>query len=829
MTDQINLPVSGMHCAACAQTVERTASQLKGVEDSSVNLATEKLRLETGEGFNLDDLVAKIAEVGYQVDLPEKAQQTFLVSGMSCASCAQTVERAVGKIEGVDQANVNLATENLYVSYNPLQVSTQDISQSVDQAGYSARLQADSEDQTIHAEKKSRRQANYKKYWRRFCLSLIFTLPLLLISMGHMFGMPLPDLIDPAVNPLNFALLQLFLTLPVVFLSWEYLENGFKTLFAGHPNMNALIALGTSAALVYSIGATIGISRGQGDLAMSLYYESAAVILTLHTLGRFMEEKSKGQMSQAIEELLNLFPKKARVLINGQEEEWPIEQLAAGDLIRVRPGEKIPVDGMVKTGYTTVDESMLTGESIPVEKEAGDTVVGGSINHQGAIDYVATRLGENSTLAQIVKMVEDAQGSKAPIAKTADQITRYFVPAVIILAIVAGIFWLIAGQPLIFALRVSISVLVIACPCALGLATPTAIMVGTEKGADYGTIIKSGEALEVTHELDSIIFDKTGTLTEGKPVVTDIIPLAPWKAEDILELAAAAEANSEHPLGQAMVEEAQNRQLELVQADRFEAIPGQGIAVDLGGKEVHIGNQKLMAEKKIDVVALRPEADRLANEGKTPMYLAVNRQIAGIIAVADTLKEESKQVVQALKDRGIEVIMLTGDNERTAQAIGNQLGLDQVLADVLPGDKAKEVKRLQDAGKRVGMVGDGINDAPALAQADIGFAIGTGTDVAVESADIVLMRDNLSTVLTAIDLSRATLKNIKQNLFWAFAYNVVGIPIAMGVLYPFGGPLMNPMFAALAMSFSSVSVILNALRLKGFEPKDLTQVKGEGQ
>ena len=634
-----------------------------------------------------------------------------------------------------------------------------------------------------------------KQLSNRFGISIIFTIPVLIISMGPMVGMPLPNIVDPMINAFNFSLLQLILTLPIMVVSWEYFQKGFKSLFKGHPNMDSLIALGTAAAFVYSLAATIGTGLGYGNFSDLLYYEVTGVILALHTLGLFLEERSKGQMSSAIEKLVNLAPKTARVIRNGVEREITVDEVALGDVIRVRPGECMPVDGVVVEGRTSVDESMLTGESIPVEKESGDEVTGASINKNGSIDYRATRVGSDTTLSKIIKLVEDAQGSKAPIARMADIITGYFVPIVIALAVLAGIAWLIAGQSGIFVLSVIITTLVIACPCALGLATPTSIMVGTGKGAEHGVLIKSGEALETTHNLDTIVFDKTGTLTEGKPIVTDILVTPLITKENLLYYAASSETGSEHPLGEAIVQKSKEENMTLAKPDHFEAIPGHGIRVEIEGKDMYIGNRKLILEQKIDLSSMEKESDRLADEGKTPMYLSVDGELAGIIAVADTLKENSMKAVKELRRRGVEVIMITGDNKRTAKAIAKQVGIDSVLSEVLPEDKAEEVKKLQEAGKEVAMVGDGINDAPALAQADVGIAVGSGTDVAIESADIVLMRNDLTAVLTAIDLSHATLRNIKQNLFWAFAYNLVGIPVAMGLLYIFGGPLMSPMLA----------------------------------
>ncbi len=811
--------IEGMTCASCAQTVEKAAKKVHGVTKASVNLATEKLSIEYNEPtFSVENLQKAVDNSGYELIVQEGKTQTFAIEGMTCASCAQTIEKAVGKLSGVDKASVNLATEKMQVSYNASAISVSDVTGAVSNSGYAAVLETTETQDNSRAEKREKKEKRMKQLSNRFGISIIFTIPLLIISMGPMVGMPLPNIVDPMINAFNFSLLQLILTLPIMVVSWEYFQKGFKTLFKGHPNMDSLIALGTASAFVYSLAATIGTGLGYGNFSDLLYYEVTGVILTLHTLGLFLEERSKGQMSSAIEKLVNLAPKTARVIRNGVEQEITVDEVALGDVIRVRPGESMPVDGVVVEGRTSVDESMLTGESIPVEKESGDEVIGASINKNGSIDYRATRVGSDTTLSQIIKLVEDAQGSKAPIARMADIITRYFVPIVIALAVLAGLAWLIAGQSGIFTLSVIITTLVIACPCALGLATPTSIMVGTGKGAEHGVLIKSGVALETTHNLDTIVFDKTGTLTEGKPIVTDILVTPLITKENLLYYAASGETGSEHPLGEAIVQKSKEENMTLAKPDHFEAIPGYGIRVEIEGKDMYIGNRKLMLEQKIDLSSMEKESDRLADEGKTPMYLSVDGELAGIIAVADTLKENSMKAVKELRRRGVEVIMITGDNKRTAKAIAKQVGIDSVLSEVLPEDKAEEVKKLQEAGKKVAMVGDGINDAPALAQADIGIAVGSGTDVAIESADIVLMRNDLTAVLTAIDLSHTTLRNIKQNLFWAFAYNLVGIPVAMGLLYIFDGPLMSPMFAAVAMSFSSVSVLLNALRLKRFKP-----------
>ncbi|OJF97101.1 heavy metal translocating P-type ATPase [Alkalibacterium sp. 20] len=813
-------PIEGMTCASCASTVEKTAKNLNGVLEASVNLASEKLNIKVEKGrFDPKALEKLIDGTGYTVVMPEHVTKTFDVEGMTCASCSATVEKTAAKLSGMEKASVNLASEKMSVTYNPLELSVRDISDAISNTGYKAfprgedQIEIDRPDET---EKMSKEEM----YRKRTILSALFTIPVMIVSMGPMIGIMPPGIIDPMYNATNFALLQLALTLPVMWSGRSYFEQGFKTLSKGHPNMNSLISLGTAAAFIYSLAATFAIIFMNADLAMMLYYETSAVILAFHTLGKYLEERSKGRMSEAIQKLMDLAPKTARVVHNDTEEEMAIEKVSPGDIIRVRPGEKMPVDGLIVNGRTAVDESMLTGESMPVAKEIGDTIIGASMNKNGSIDYRATKVGKDTTLSQIIQLVEEAQGSKAPIAKLADVITGYFVPIVMGLALVSGLVWLIAGQSFIFALTILISVLVIACPCALGLATPTAIMVGTGKGAEHGVLIKSGDALETIHNVDTIVFDKTGTLTEGKPVVTDLIIRkgSSFSKETLLQLAASAEKGSEHPLGEAIVKKAENDQLELTNVSHFEAIPGQGLLAKVNEYTLYFGNKKLMAEQRLAIDELEDIANQLADEGKTPMYLAVDKTVEGIIAVADTLKENSFRTIQALGKQGIEIAMITGDNTRTANAVAKQAGIDRVLSDVLPEDKANEVKKLQAEGKKVAMVGDGINDAPALAQADVGIAIGSGTDVAVESADVVLMRSDIKEVLTAIELSKDTLKNIKQNLFWAFAYNIVGIPIAMGGLYLLGGPLLNPAFAAAAMSFSSVSVLLNALRLKKFKP-----------
>lgn len=812
--------IEGMTCASCAQTVEKTAQKLPGVESAAVNLATEKLSLNYDDSvLSTNDISSAISDAGYKV-VSNDIKRTLNIEGMTCSSCAQTVEKTVQNIAGVSLSNVNLATEKLTVSYDPTALNLGDITKAVSDVGYEAHEEIDSADQVDADQAKKEKQIN--SLWKRFIASALFTIPLFYLSMGPMIGLPVPEIMDAQINPLMNAIIQLVLTFPVMIINADYFKVGFKTLFKGHPNMDSLVALGTSAAFIYSLYATYMVYTGDGSFAHMLYYESAAVILTLITLGNYFEAVSKGKSSEAIKKLMGLAPKTARVMRDGKEEEISIDEVQVGDIIVVRPGEKLPVDGTIISGTTAIDEAMLTGESIPVEKTVDDSVIGASINKTGSFQYRATKIGKDTALAQIVKLVEDAQGSKAPIAKLADRISGIFVPIVIALAVLAGLGWFfIGGESLTFSLTIAISVLVIACPCALGLATPIAIMVGTGKGAENGVLIKSAESLETTGKVDTIVFDKTGTITEGQPVVTDIVTTAAIDEEELLKLAATAEVGSEHPLGEAIVRHAEEKGLTFYSTESFNAIPGHGIEVEINNQHLFLGNQKLMVDNRISLEELSAKSDLLAEEGKTPMYISVNHELAGIIAVADTVKESSFAAIEKLHQMGIEVAMITGDNKRTAQAIAKQVGIDRVLSEVLPEDKANEVEKLQAEGLRVAMVGDGINDAPALAQADIGIAIGSGTDVAMESADIVLMRSDLMDVPTAVELSKATIKNIRENLFWAFAYNTLGIPVAMGILHLFGGPLLNPMFAAAAMSLSSVSVVLNASRLKRFEPSKL--------
>ena len=743
-------------------------------------------------------------------------KETIKINGMTCAACASRIEKVVGRIDGVQEINVNFATERLSVDIDPAKTNMEAVGAAVRKAGYDYEVIK----KTAVDEDKIKKEKEISTMFKKLVVAMAFALPLLYIAMGPMLplgGLPIPEIINPDTNPLNFALTQLVLLIPILIAGNRFYKVGFRAIKLLSPNMDSLVAIGTSAAVIYSLYSTYMIAQGDHMAAHNLYYESAGVIIALVMFGKYLEAVSKGKTGDAIKKLMGLAPKTAIVIKDNQEIEIPIEEVLPGDHIVVKPGGKIPVDGIVVSGNTSIDESMLTGESMPVSKKEGDGVFAATINTTGVIQFKATKVGSDTALAQIIKLVEDAQGSKAPIAQMADVVSGIFVPVVVIIATLSLIGWMLAGYSFAFAIKTFISVLVIACPCALGLATPTAIMVGTGKGAENGILIKGGEALETTHKIQTIIFDKTGTITEGKPEVTDVIA-ASMEEDRLLQLTASAEKSSEHPLGEAIVKGAADKNIELLPVTEFDSITGQGIRVKIEDMELLAGNLRLMEANKIDISRLQADADRLAEEGKTPMYIAIDQRAEGIIAVADVVKKSSKAAIKKLQDMGIEVAMITGDNKRTAEAIGKQVGISRILSEVMPQDKADEVKKIQAEGKSVAMVGDGINDAPALAQADVGIAIGSGTDVAIESADIVLMHSDLMDVPTAIQLSKATIRNIKQNLFWAFAYNTAGIPLAAGLLYIFGGPLLNPMFAAAAMSLSSVSVVTNALRLKYFKP-----------
>ena len=831
------LSIRGMTCAACALRIEKTVRKLPGIEQASVNLASEKLFVEYDENrLSLDGIKEAVAKIGYEViEKSANASVSIPIGEMTCAACAQRIEKVVKKLEGVESVSVNFATEKATIVYMPQVIRLSMIKDSIEKIGYKV-MEINKSDAAD--EDRIRKQKEINILWTKFGISAVFSIPLLYIAMVPMlpkYGivLPYPNSLDPMNYSLIYALLEMLLVLPVIGVGYKFYTVGYKALWNRSPNMDSLIAIGTTAAVLYSVYNTFQIAVGNFKAVQALYFETAGVIITLILLGKSLEAVSKGRTSEAIKKLMGLAPKTALIIQNGEEKEIPIEEVEIGDVIVVKPGAKIPVDGSVIEGNTSIDESMLTGESMPVDKKAGDPVYTASINTTGTIQFTAEKIGSDTALAQIIKLVEDAQGSKAPIAALADKVSGVFVPIVCVIALVAGIAWFIgSGGDVKFALTIFISVLVIACPCALGLATPTAIMVATGKGAENGILIKGGEALETAHKINTIVFDKTGTITEGKPTITDVLTTEGTEASSLLQITASAEKNSEHPLGQAIVQGAQGKGLELLKVEHFDSITGRGIEALINGQMILAGNRKLMEERKISLTALATESDRLAGDGKTPMYVAIDSRLAGIIAVADVVKASSRLAIENLHKMGIEVAMITGDNQKTADAIARQVGIDRVLAEVLPQDKSNEVIKLQKEGRKVAMVGDGINDAPALAQADIGIAIGSGTDVAMESADIVLMRSQLTDVPTAINLSKRTIRNIKQNLFWAFGYNVIGIPIAAGVLHIFGGPLLNPVFAAAAMSLSSVSVLTNALRLKRFKaliPKSESSQKGKGK
>lgn len=751
-------------------------------------------------------------------------KKTFDITGMTCSACSSRIEKGIQKMDGVEEASVNLLTNSMVVSYDDSILDANKIVKKVEDIGYNATVKTN-EKQKGESKKEVSTDSELSGMKKRLFISILFTVPLFYISMGEMLGWPLPSFLSGMENAMVYAFTLFLLTLPVIIVNYKYFEIGFKNLFRLSPNMDSLIAIGSGSAFLYGIFAIYKIAWGfgHGDMAMihkfsmDLYFESAAMILTLITVGKFFEARAKGKTTQAISKLMNLAPKTAIVIRAGKEEVISIDDVLKDDLLIVKAGSIVPVDGVIVDGYASIDESAITGESIPVEKHIGDKVTGGTINQSGYLQMKATAVGEDTTLSKIIQLVEEATSSKAPIAKMADKISGVFVPIVIAIAIVAFIVWMLLGHSFEFSLSIAIAVLVISCPCALGLATPTAIMVGTGKGASNGILIKSAESLETLHSVDTVVLDKTGTVTEGKPVVTDLIPNKITEAE-LLLLAASLENKSNHPLAVPILEEAMKKEMTLVEMKEYQMIPGQGLIGDLNQDKIYGGNRKLMQENQVSIDNYITIEEKLSSEGKTVLYFAKNKELLGIIAVADTVKPTSKNAIQALTSLGIDVIMLTGDNRRTAEAIRNQVGLTTVIAEVLPAEKEWEVRKLQDEGKKVVMVGDGINDAPALVRADVGIAIGAGTDIAIESADIVLMKSDLYDVVTAIQLSKATIRNIKQNLFWAFIYNVIGIPIAAGVFYSFTGWLLSPMIAAAAMSFSSISVVSNALRLNFFKP-----------
>ncbi|MBL7055984.1 heavy metal translocating P-type ATPase [Candidatus Woesearchaeota archaeon] len=803
-TNKTIISIKGMSCASCAAKVENKLKGQDGVKKANVNIATNKASIEFDENkVSQEKLEQTINDLGYEVEkkLQEKSELNLKVIGMDNPHCIGIVGSALSKLEGIASKEL-LVTEKATIFYDSGMVDSAKIRQTIKDAGYENFLDTDNKDDEKKLRDKEIRSLKYKTL-----ISMILGLPLLYFAMGPHINLPMSKFIEE-----NMALVQFIITTPIMLVGHEFFTKGFRSLIKTRTaNMDTLVAIGTGSAYTYSLYASL-----IGNIHQ-LYFEVAGLLIAFILLGRFLEAKAKGKTSEAIKKLMKLQAKTAIVIRSGKEQEIPIEEVKVDDIILVKPGQKIPVDGIVIEGHSSVDESMITGESIPVEKSNGSKVVGATINKTGSFKFKATKVGSETALAQIVKMVEEAQGSKAPIQKLADIISSYFVPVVVSIAIISSIIWYFLGG-VSFALTIFVAVLIIACPCALGLATPTAIMVGTGKGAENGILFKNAESLQMAQKINMIVFDKTGTLTKGKPEVTNIVSLSKYPEKELLQYSAIAEKNSEHPLGESIVNQAKEKKLAVPDPQKFNSITGQGIEIKYKNLLIDLGNRKLMESKKIDFKNSLTNLEQLEDEGKTAMLIAINKKLAGIIAVADTLKDNSKEAITQLDKMNIESIMITGDNERTAQAIANKLGIKKVLAEVMPKDKADNVKKLQKEGKKVAMVGDGINDAPALTQADIGIAIGSGTDVAIESGDIVLIKEDLRDVVTAIDLSRYTMKKIKQNLFWAFFYNSLGIPLAAGLLYPFTGFLLSPIIAGAAMAFSSVSVVSNSLLMKRWKP-----------
>ncbi|MEV9475895.1 heavy metal translocating P-type ATPase [Aliarcobacter butzleri] len=753
--------------------------------------------------------------------------QKFDIKGMTCSACSTAVDRNVKKLEGINEVNVNLLNNSMIVKYDENVLNNETIIKKVQDAGYEAFLVENGKKTQKNSTEENLGKIETNELKNRLIISFVFAIPLFYISMGHMLNWYLPHLFHGYSNAITFAFTQFLLALPIVFINIKYYKVGFKTLYKGSPNMDSLIAIGTSAAMIYGVFSIykIGYGLGNNDIDMviqyshDLYFESAAIVLTLITLGKFLEARAKENTSEAINKLINLTPKTALVLRNNQEIEIPVDELVLKDIVIVKPGNIVPTDGVIIFGNSSIDESMLTGESLPVSKKVGDKVIGASINKSGSFKFEVTKLGEDTVLSQIIKLIEEASSSKAPISKLADRISAIFVPTVIVISILATVTWLFLGYSFEFALSIGIAILVISCPCALGLATPTAIMVGTGKGAQNGILIKSAESLEIAHTINTVVIDKTGTITEGKTQVTDIFTSEKITQDKLLQLCATIEKNSEHPLADAILKKAQEKEIKLLNATDFEALNGLGIKAKVEDRVFYIGNKKLLDSKNISLDLFYEKSEKLANEGKTPIFIADENEVLGLIAISDVVKPTSKDAILEFGKMGLEVIMLTGDNYKTANAIAKQININNVIAEVLPQDKEKEIQKLQSLGKKVAMIGDGINDAPALVRADVGIAIGAGTDVAIESANIVLVKSDLLDAVKAIQLSNAVIKNIKQNLFWAFFYNIIGIPLAAGVFYTLLGWKLSPMFAGAAMSLSSVTVVLNALRLKLFEPR----------
>jgi Cu+-exporting ATPase len=813
--------VGGMHCAACSSRIEKVLSQLAGVESAQVNLATEELRLRYDpQQIDVDEVSERVSGIGFSLSEQSGGEKSvgFAISGMHCASCSARIEKALRGVDGVAAADVSLADERAQVSYDGQRVSVRQLRETIEKLGFQATRSEGGGDE--YSRRRQAAQQRLGEMKTRLIVSLVFAGLLFGVSMGEMVGLPLPSLIDPHRQPLAFGVLQLLLVLPVMILGRNFFLDGLPALWRRAPNMDSLIAVGTGAAFVYSTWGVAEIALGIDvqERVMDLYFESAGVIIALVSLGKFLEARSKLHTSDAISKLLQLTPETATLLDGDEQRTIGVDEIGVGDRLLIRPGERVPVDGVVESGSGSIDESMLTGESLPVDKGKGDQVFGGTLNQTGALRVRTLSTGENTVLARIIKTVQQAQGSKAPIASLADRISLYFVPIVMAIAIASGLAWyLLGGADFSLSLRFFIAVMVIACPCALGLATPTSIMVGTGRGAQLGVLIKNGEALQTAERVGTIVFDKTGTLTHGRPEVSDFSVIADgYDGEQVLHLVGSLEQESEHPLAEALVRYARERRSGFEQAEAFRPLAGSGVSGTVAGQRVLVGNSRILEQHGITVPEQVRDDDSLSIAGKTMLFIAVDGECVAVVAIADKLKEDVPEAVTTLRRLGISVVMLTGDHPLTARAIGDQAGIDEVIAGVLPDEKQQKIEELQRSGTMVAMVGDGINDAPALAQADVGIVMGSGTDIAIESGDIVLMKSSLGGVITALSLSRAVMKNIRQNLFWAFAYNVIGIPVAAGLLYLFGGPTLNPMLAGAAMALSSVSVVSNALRLRFF-------------
>lgn len=810
--------INDMNCVSCAVTIEKNLSKVGGVEKATVNYATKTAQVDFDENKTNDkELFSSVIKSGYTpVDMSLRDVE-FKVVGMGSEHCAGIVKNALEKLKGIKNVETNFANSFAKIQYEQGTVKISDMKKAIDDAGYKAVVAEEGED--LYEKEKKAKEKEISILKKKFIVAVVFSLPILYLAMADLISKSLiPGFLNPELFPLRFALIQIILSVPVVIAGYRFYTVGFRNLFRGSPNMDSLIGLGTGAAYLYGIYAVYRISQGATEFVNNLYFETAGVIIALILLGKFLEAITGSKTSEAIRKLMELAPKTATVIRDGKEVVVSIDELEKGDMLIVKPGERVPVDGVVVKGISSVDESMITGESIPVEKKEGDEVIGGTINKNGVLTFKATKVGKDTALAQIIKLIQEAQGSKAPIARLADKISGYFVWIVMGIALLSFLAWyFFSTLGFLFALTILITVLIIACPCALGLATPTSIMVGTGLGAQHSILIKSAEALETAHKTNAVILDKTGTITKGEPEVTTVLSFSKQDKKSVLSLAASLEKGSQHPLAQAIVRKAEEDKLKLSSVAAFKENPGRGIEGKINGKSVLLGNRTLMKENGIKVdESFREEIEKLEEEGNSVILLGSGKELLGAVGVADTIKESSQGAIKALKESGIGVYMITGDNERTAKAIAKQVGIDEVniFAQVLPEHKAEHVKKLQSEGKIVAMVGDGINDAPALTQANIGIAIGAGTDVAIESADIVLMKSDLADVPIALRLSRATMKNIKQNLFFSFGYNSLGIPIAAGVLYPFFGWLLSPMIAAAAMSLSSISVLLNSLRLK---------------